>query len=752
MPAPIVLTGRVGLPISHGDLDHLDVPEDHPWAATKAELAAAGISPAGRLIVRGDSFLACGPSPTGHGAPVNFNQSSAQNMIPDVLARLLGIDLTNRIVTYSFAAIATFFTTIAADFGPVPEDCFIEAVWVFPNAAFTGDSTDSRSYVVQASNPSSNGTLNWAVRTFMTGDNLVAHVPIPLLDLTLGRSDRKLLPQTAFNVLSGAIPMLRAVWWRQDQGSAPVASVFRFISQPLGSGASDPGGLVIVRLGCGLFNAAMGSSTLLESGISMGGWATGFYARMPCRYPGPEVNVRTPGAAAAATSIPCDGLLIPIPAGRIVTFDNGVTATVTAAAAFAATSLTVSALSGAVPTGSQGHARDSRAHGYEALIGHGLALHGHGRNDLAGAVTLERTGWKETRRALAAIDSCPYFTPAQSSNIVAVDGDGGGQWTLHDPPPQGQYIAPWANSHLGVRIFKGIPGTVVKTKLTIKLGPFYDGSPIDLFFLAQAGANHGGKATITADAAFNAGLACKINTTDACLNANVTTGLAGTITGGTTLTLTTGTFKVGTVDVAAIGMIDQAISGTAGTGAIAVGAKLAAVASATVATLDTASTNGTVTAVQTRGYVPMVKRLIGLPAGSRTATITVDSMAATDGSAEFIFMGYGIEATNPTNPVLIMGIALGPDDTALIANGALLDADTQAVIAGTATNPNADNSTEPPLHDGVKFVELQSVLNSDPTYFEADGVHPGTRGANKIATTLYTEGASQYTPEQLASR
>jgi hypothetical protein len=49
-----------------------------------------------------------------------------------------------------------------------------------------------------------------------------------------------------------------------------------------------------------------------------------------------------------------------------------------------------------------------------------------------------------------------------------------------------------------------------------------------------------------------------------------------------------------------------------------------------------------------------------------------------------------------------------------------LNNDAQAVIAGTATNPNSGNTTEPALPASVFFVDIDTLLGADTSYFASD--------------------------------
>lgn len=695
-----------------------------------------------RMIVAGHSFVtdSFGEGPyAGAYAWSTHSPGGSGARFPMLVANALGIDMSNRYIQVSVPPVAAGTTTNFVCH--VPEDGILEGVWFLPATTLNGANTNTRRYAVVTSR--NGASVIVAALQLNLGINVTSVTSRGFLDIGRAAADvAGLAFQNVSNVLlavNGAMNALSA----PAAGDAPLPSYLLWQSATVGTGLADPGGEVIMRWGGNFRNLAVSGSRLIRSGVYAGGWAAMLLGRPHRKIYGPEVNA-TPGEAGGATALRCDELEMPIPSGWKITMSGGVIATTTSATSAGATTIAVSALSGAVAAGEQGHARAPFANGYRTLEPFGLHLFGWGRNDVNGST--EETGWKESMRAAIALACSPYLQPADRANIVRVAGNGAAAaWAAYTAPAAGQWIVPWTAQGKGVARFTGAVGGTPPT-LTIKLGPAYDGAPVDLFFLGQAGVSKGAAATITASSAFNGGLACTVNTTSACTLENLTTGLAGTVSGTTTLTLSSGTFDPN-ADVG------KAIKATAGTGTIAKGTKIASIASATVATLDTAGTNGTVTAGELAGYVPLVKRLVGLTPGVTTITITLTGIDTTDASAELIFAGYGIEST-PATPVHVVGICNAPADLAGATRLALLNTYTQAVIAGTATNPNGGNSLEPALPTTVKFDATDAAMGAGlvAANFLGDGVHLSHTGNMIHAKIIYDSVRTNHTFEQMMAR
>lgn len=695
---------------------------------------------AGRLISFGDSYGASSFSTYNGGFPWSSGNGGPDgSRYPDLLAQALGVDTSRRYITIPSPPQATAGSQSLAI--PVPEEGVLEAIRLFPNGGLNGAASPTirRHWLWIQRNGT---TVNVMFREYAAGVNLVAFQSSPLLDVGLVRAGGLTV---AFRDASGLVAAAAAsdVLQPSASGVFPFESAFVWQTTAFSTGLADPGGQVVLRWGGRLRVLNVGGSDLIRSGVYHGGWATCFFMRPIRHVYGIEVN--STGTLSGQTTLNCEALEGPVQVGSTIAFSNGVTATVTADANAAATTITVSALSGAIQAGEQGTVRLGTSGSYQALTPLGLTVLGWGRN--RAIFTAESTGWKESLRAAIAACSCPYLQPPDRANVVASAGNGGGTMASYLPPAAGPFVAPPISAAArSVKRFTGAVGGTPPT-IVIKIAPSHDGSPIDLFFAAQAGTARGGQATITSDAAFNSGIPCQINTSSACTAANLTAGLAGTISGTTTLTLTSGTWTGQLVD-----QIGEAIKGTAGTGSIAKGTKITSITSATVATLDTAGTNGTVTAIETAGYVPMVKHLdFGGVAGAKTITITLTGMDATDGSAEFISLGYGIEST-PRTPIVVHGIPRAPADSAHWTKALAINVDTQAVIAGTATNPNAGNSLEPGWSN-AKYVDLDTVFGGGASTapWAPDGVHPNSDGHLRIRNADLAVIRSSFTDAQVAA-
>lgn len=703
-----------------------------------------------RLAFYGHSFLAPTNAPYGfEGVPWvagGANGSVEGARYPDLLAAALGVDTSTRFLKFQWPASGTAGASSNTVI-TVPDEGALEALHLNPNASLTGVGTNTRAYNLFFSRNSA--LLSVAYRSLTVGNNTVAFQDLPIMDYSSAWSDTTL----AYQDNTGTMRVLPV----QMSGTQPLAtgigmgqSCFVFQSAAVGTGLADNGGEGVIRWGGKLRNFAVGSSRLVRCGNYHGGWAAPLMGRPPRHTLGPEVNA-TPGESAGATSLRCDALEQPVPSGWKIEMSGGVIATTTAIANVGATTISVSALSGGVALGEQGHARHPNAIGYPTLTPLATTVLGWGRNDAVFSASPERTGYKEALRFVASLASSPYLQPADRANVQVAAGNGtGAAWTAMTSYAGGPFLIPWTSQFRAPWRFRGAVGGTPPT-ITIKVGPAFSGQPIDLFFAGVAGTNHGAQATITASSSFNGGTACTISTTNLCTADNLynPTSMTGTISGTTSLALTgTPTFE------ANFEQVGWAIRGHGNPGgALATGARIASVVDATHCTLDLASTNGNVIIDEIAGYSPMVKRLVGLSAGAKTITITLTGIDSAFSDAEFIFLGYGIEST-PETPVVVVGAAKAPSDSGDWTDIDNVNTDARAVIAGTATNPNAGNSTEPALQSSVRWVDIDTPMGSGivTANWGPDGYHPSNKGYLIHADTLAAAIRRNYTTDQLIAK
>lgn len=124
----------------------------------------------------------------------------------------------------------------------------------------------------------------------------------------------------------------------------------------------DGGAVDITLSGCANTLGVLDATDAANTGITGTPHATIIYkfvtndaGSFPILYQDGKVKMRVAAdAASSATTLWCDPLPSAIPAGATIPLSNGVTATVPSGAAQGAVSLTVSALSGAVPANHQG--------------------------------------------------------------------------------------------------------------------------------------------------------------------------------------------------------------------------------------------------------------------------------------------------------------------------------------------------------------------------------------------------------------
>lgn len=708
---------------------------------------------ANRLIVAGHSWAALPGVPYGN---TDFAQSTAvprsENQVGSLLRDMLGSGgTTSRYIIGSVPAVAAGATATADTvIGTVPEDALIEGVWFIPNGALTGAATNTREIQV--------GYQNWltyspvAAYQLRSGNNLVAFEAVTMAVLAGGLLTDSVKYRSSDTVSAPAYvtpPIVPPLYYKlAGTTQLPTPIVVRSLLVGTGHASIVPGGTVIVRIGTKYRNYAVNATRLCVSGFYYGGWAT-FFSQQPYAYHNRlEVNVNGAGAAGGAVSIPCETLSRPIANGSQIVFQNGVTATLTAGAGFLANSLTVSALSGAVPAGQQGHGYVVSGGGNgESSTPLGLHLFLWGVNDVVLA-SIDRVAWRECVRAVIARASCPYFAPATQANVVTTAGNGAGAaWASITPPNGGQFASVFGNTAAGAAYkFTGAVGAT-PAKLDIAIGPAFEGGTIDLFFLAEGGASHGAAATITVDGATPPSGVTTINTSGASpVENNSNTGA----TFGTTSASTAATSSAAVNQLSVGLLVSNATNLAPGTYITAINA---AGTGLTLSQNALATNSNEVWGV--RGFVPMVKRLTGLAAGAHTITITLTGIDATDKSAALWFYGYGLESNDPATPILWCNIAKTPSLTAgQKTNCDTLNADTQAVINGTTPSGGglAGNSLDPAFGRNVVYADIDTVIGQTAKFFLSDGLHLNSRGNGMLARYLYGLMKARFSTQQLVSR
>jgi hypothetical protein len=682
--------------------------------------------------------------------------SNFQRMWPSILRNMLGMGRNTDNVFSASVAAAAATTSTTSLLGILPEEAWIDYCVYYPTSTQAGaTSPNGRQYSLFVNLPQ-NTTSTTIANTFSNASPWYGGVTKSnqLILLNAG-SPGSGYPVSffAYRNSSGAITSVN---------SLPGTSMLSFTSAGVGTGQVEPGGIVEVRFNTRFRNYSVSGSLITQSGV-YNGWAN-FFANRPksqgyyyqtgayfAGVPG-EVNVSA-NAASGATSVTCDALAVGLTSGTQIAFNNGVTATLTSSPAAGATTFSVSALSGAVPLGSTGFAKNG-AYGYESLTGIGMTAILHGIND-CNSSTFDLTAFKETYRAMIANASCAYMSNALQSNIVYNAGNGAAAtWATHTQPAGGQFwnpqsfvptSAPAQNG--AVKMFSGAIGST-KPTITITIPPSFEGGTINLFFLGLAGANNGGVATIAID---GGATIATVDTSGVSATANQTT-LVGTTAATTTLTATSGTFAnpndmgkfvIDTTTPANI-TAGTYIANTDGSGTTisSIGTN-----ATTTATLSAAGAGaGTSQSLTLLGFAPMVKRLTGLAAGAHTIVITLTSIGA--GTVpRFFFYGYGIEASNTLTPdlsaaIAVCNVAHVPSGTSTQntnvtnANAALV-----TVLNGTATTFGS-NSVEPALNSQAFLVDIDTALGWNGTSvgnsnFSFDGLHPNARGHAVIADTIY---------------
>ena len=706
----------------------------------------------GRFIIMGHSYASPPSDPysyngwsslfgTGASGVNNFQRSW-----PSILRNMLGMGRsTDNVLSASFpsAVGANDATTLI---GMLPEEAWIDYCALMLNGTATGASTNYRTWALQVSPTQSTSfsTISFLPLTF--GTSLVGSTYGSMLDMSYTQKAFGATNQKAYRNGSNAYVMTGS--------TVPGAGVLKLVSAHVGTGIADPGGIVYVRYNTRFRNHAIGGSTLSFSGVYQGGWSgwfanrprtQGYWAQPTNGYVGApgDVNV-TANAASGATSISCDPLAAPLYNGGVVTFNNGVSATLTAGASVNATSITVSAISGAVPLGSQGHPHNSSTSGYEALVGIGQVATNWGIND-AGSLFYDRQAIIETQRAIIANASCAYMSGATQSNIQYAAGNGtAATWASHAQPAGGQFWNPQSYTTNNttptgeVKKFTGAVGATPPT-ITIKIGPAFEGGAVDLFFLALAGSNNGGIATISVDGAASTST---VDTNNISATANKYL-LTSTAISTTTLTKTNSFF-----DPDYLGTFVSGTGITSGTYISSIAA--AGTNMSSTATMSASGTTGTVD-ITLLGFVPMVKRLTGLAAGAHSIVITLTAMstASATNPAAFFFYGYGIEPSNTISPdlsapIAVLNTARIPNTASYLqgattnTNASQMNSDLLAILAGTATKIGS-NTTEPALNTQAFVVDIDTALggSSSSLNFSTDGVHPNARGNAIIAQAVF---------------
>lgn len=702
---------------------------------------------ANRLIIAGHSWAALPGEPYGN---TDFAQSTAvprsDNQFGSILRDMLGEGgTTSRYITATVPDIAAG-ATVDTNFviGALPEESMIEGVWFIPNAALTGAATNTREIRV--------GFQNWLATTpfaayqMRAGNDFTAFTAITMAVQAGGllTASVKFRQSDALNAPVYSWPMVIQPLFYKLSGTTQFGVPIIFTSAKVGTGHASivPGGTVIVRLGSKYRNYAVNGSRLAPSGLYYGGWST-FMSQQPLGYMNQlEVNVNGAGAALSATTIPCQALSRPITNGSTIVFQNGVTATLTAGAGWFATSITVSAISGAIPAGTQGHGYVATGGGAgESTTPLGTHIFVWGVNDVG--ASMDRVAWRECVRSVIARACCPYFATASAQNVKYTNGSGA--WASLAMLTRGQFSGYDPNTSVGT--IQRFTGTSTSAKLDISIGPAFEGGAIDLFFLAEGGTSHGAAATITVDGATPPSGVTTINTSGASTIENTVT-LPGTFS--TTNTSTAATASGALTDYYIGQVVDNATNLSPGTYITDINS------AGTGITLSQAAiaTNAGETWVA-RGYVPMVKRLTGLAAGAHTVTVTLTGIDATTGAASLIFFGYGLEATDPLTPVLWCNIAKAPVLSAgAKTNADTLNADTQAVINGTTPSGGglAGNSLEPAFDTNVVYADINAVINIAAKFFLNDGLHLNSRGNGMLARYLYGLLKNRFSTQQLLSR
>lgn len=629
---------------------------------------------------------------------------------------------------------ATFFVDY------MPADGTIEAVYYVPQTTITGANTNTRSHAIQVDTASGTNQIISFLQ-YNSGTNITAGQFYEFISLQGGAGlcvTSVFFPQP----LTPYFPAIRGT----NSSSAPYPQGLWFKSTHIGTGIADPGGMLYVRYGTRTRNYSVTGSQLMSmTGPPGMNWTTVFSWCATSRPNAPEVNV-TANAATSAVSISCSALQFPLVNGARVRFSSGNSATLTAAANYGATSITVSALAAGINAGEQGHVAfvngTSGTGFYESLSPQGLNIFFTGVNDTA--TTIDRPAWREVVRSVISRVCCPAFLTPEQGNVVYTNG--GGTWsTLSASVGLASsgclpYIFNGAGTLTGMKSWGGTVSGA--PKFVASLGPAYEGGAVDVFFLAAAGVNRGVTASITVDGATPPQGAVTINTEavgTSGLHSRAVTGTYTTVSGNPSITLS----SASSITAADLGKLITGTNIPAGTTIITITDTTHIVMSQNA----TGSTAGLSAAVA--AWIPMVKRLTGLTAGAGhtiTATITASTAAATSAIA---FVGIGVESYNPPTPVTWLNIltAVGGSTTA----AANYNTDASNVIGGTAAAVSG-NSTEPAFGSNVQYVDVASLFNQNPAYFLSDGLHLNSAGCRLVDRTIFKTLHDFFTPDQLIAR
>jgi hypothetical protein len=729
---------------------------------------------------------------------------------PNMVQDITGISWEGKFIYVSIPPIvaATSFTTYV----PVPEDCWVDAASYFPGATITANATNYRSWSIAVPASQFSGTYNTIGIINSASANVTGAAENTIINFTKVNDGGGNNPAQGYNSAVGTPTTSLAL--------VAGNKLIRVQSTPSGAGVADPGGTLVIRLSGRFRNYAVGGSQHELSGIYQGGWATSMNPAVSPKNAFPQnfaplinltskfastqttgsgtistvsstVNVSSTidfaasgtfslytnggaqtvtytgttatsftgctiasgsqtynsGFQACNTTIACQSTTTPMIGGYVI-FQNNTVVTLTAINGAGATSLACAAVSGGNVAGTaavntQGVQSALQVpYSYEYMTGPGSSILMTGIND-AGSLTMDSVAFGEALRAWAAFQTCSatYFNMSPlDSNIVTVAGNGAAAtWAAKVQPASGQYGG-------AVQSFTGAVGATPPT-ITINLTNQYDGGTIDLFFLAWAGASKGGAATIKVDGATPPQGSVTVNTTGASATANQQT-FTYSVNGTTTLTRTSGTFN-SSADLGRL-ITGSGIPANTYISAIATGG-----ATCTLSNSASTTTTGTATIY---GCVPMVKRITGLTANvAHVITITLTSMAATDGTATFNFMGYGFEPyTTLYTPVLICNVAKIPSTTAYFVgntdtNVNTLNAVISGVVAGTQA-PISGNTQEPALPTTTIVCDINTALNKNLIYFSNDGLHTNTLGHTVIAKTVLDSIRGLITQQQAASR
>lgn len=653
-------------------------------------------------------------------------------------------------------AAGTATTTYPLDF--LGMDSTIEAVFYLPATNITGANTNTRGVAIGVSDyGAASSQVQFLSNLNLTaGTTLLAMASNPILTCNVAS---EFFDTT--NTTRAASPYFPSLYGYGTNYSFSSARTVLWQSTKIGTGGAtnDPGGAVIVRYGTRYRNYGVAGSTLLGDNSSAtykyGSWWSPFSWSPYGRPAAAEVNV-TLTATGGATSISCSPLQFAgFVSGAVIKFSNGVLATLTAAPNFGATSISVSALSGPIPAGAQGHYVASNyglIGGYDKLSPTGINVWVHGIND-ANYATQDVPAWTEAVRAVIAKNCSPHWNYT-GGNIVPTNG--AGTWHTQAPIP-GPYatlggalpycVSPYYDGNgNGVEPFNWWGGTSPTSSdtLSFTVGPAFEGGTIDVMFLAVAGSSLGVGGSITVD-----GTDPPQGTVTFSTNNLSTSGIGLNNPGGTITTSGSST----TITGAGTTFSQKDVGKTLVYAGSIPGLVITAVTTGTQITVNQAVNIASGVSCTTNSWYPMVKRITGLSAGAHTVKLTVTSSASSQ--ASLWLYGFGFESQNPTTPVLWCNVARSPSQTSgQKTNSVALNAASLAVINGTAT-PITGNTAEPALGTNVQYVDIDTLFGGatpNVNLFLPDGIHPNTAGHRLMARTLFSAIRNNFSPDQLMAR